>query len=774
MLKHYCIFQLALFSLLFSANLNAQSTTYWGTTFEGGAEEDEGVIYKTDQNGDNYELVHKFTTQTGYEYFYVKPFEASNGKIYGTTKSGGQADQGTIFEYDLVTDEFSTVLEFVDTINGANPYGGLIEAPDGLLYGTTNDGGAADEGLIYSFDLNTHDHTTRYEFSEATGAFSFGTLMLGDNEKFYGMTRYGGLNDDGVIFEFDPTTDIYTVKHNFDSLSTGAGPIGNLMQADNGRLYGMTYGGGSMNQGVLFDFNISTSAVTNLVDMVDTLHGRSNYGTPMQASNGKIYGTVNRGGNFGFGLMYEFDTSTLGYTVLEHFDNSIGFCRAQLIEATDGLLYGTSTYGGTHDNGVIFSFDMSTSTLTERFSFHQQTNGFLCNGTLLQASNGMMYCGNRLGGSIDKGVFFEFDPVTDELELKANFKLAEEGREPIGKLLYASNGMVYGVARKGGTYNSGTIFSIDPETGSLSKVFEFQDSISGKGPEAGLAESELGILYGTTNSGLTNGLGGLFSFNISTRAFINHIEFVDSISVYTKAPLLYGNNEKIYGASKYGGDFNSGSLFEYDPIPGDIKVISRFTGTKGSEPTGYLIQASDDNLYGLTTWGGDYDYGVIYKYDLIADTFIVVHSFNFLAGTGATPRGGLVEHDGKLYGTTKVGTLAGEGIIFEFDIASSTYSMLTEVSPTTIGNNPIGDMLSSSVTGTLFGISRTGGTTNEGSLFEFNIDSNSILKKWDFEGPTGSAPRSTPIEVHLCFETSGLLVVSSCDSYTSPMGDILT
>ena len=61
--------------------------------------------------------------------------------------------------------------------------------------------------------------------------------------KLYGMTGRGGSNDAGVIFSFDPAASTYTKLMDFD-YANGRYPYGSLVQASDGKLYGMTSEGG--------------------------------------------------------------------------------------------------------------------------------------------------------------------------------------------------------------------------------------------------------------------------------------------------------------------------------------------------------------------------------------------------------------------------------------------------------------------------------------------------------------------------------------------------
>jgi len=52
--------------------------------------------------------------------------QADNGKIYGTSSGGGTYGEGTLFEWDPVTNAFKTK-NYFNTTNGSIPSGGLIE-----------------------------------------------------------------------------------------------------------------------------------------------------------------------------------------------------------------------------------------------------------------------------------------------------------------------------------------------------------------------------------------------------------------------------------------------------------------------------------------------------------------------------------------------------------------------------------------------------------------------------------------------------------------------
>src|SRR6056297_841469 len=135
------------------------------------------------------------------------------------------------------------------------------------LWGLTYQGGEYNAGTIFNTYQDGSNHQIVHELFKYTGRNPrYAKLCEADNGRFYGMTRSGGSNDNGVLFEFDPVTGTYTNKFDFDGASKGRNPYGSLMQASNGKLYGMTRNGGSNGYGVLFEFDPATGTYTKKLD----------------------------------------------------------------------------------------------------------------------------------------------------------------------------------------------------------------------------------------------------------------------------------------------------------------------------------------------------------------------------------------------------------------------------------------------------------------------------------------------------------------------------
>ena len=74
---------------------------------------------------------------------------ASDGKIYGVSRGAGW---GYVWRINTDGSGFQRIHQFNGT-NGGDPAGGLVQAPDGFLYGITKGGGNGSNGTIYRIDL---------------------------------------------------------------------------------------------------------------------------------------------------------------------------------------------------------------------------------------------------------------------------------------------------------------------------------------------------------------------------------------------------------------------------------------------------------------------------------------------------------------------------------------------------------------------------------------------------------------------------------------------
>ncbi len=734
-----------------SKNGLAQQTLF-GTTINGG--NGSGIIFgvPTGSTGLSQQL-NIPVDYAGKNAMYNDLIQASNGKFYGMTYAGGTNNLGIIFEYDPATLTYTKTVDF-NSIQVYNPKGGLVEAPNGKLYGMAA-GGVNNYGLLFEYDIPTRTVTKKLDFNgTANGREPYGSLILANNGKLYGMTWYGGANSMGVLFEYDPSTNTYAKKLDFNGSANGSKPQGSLMKASNGKLYGMTYEGGTNNYGVLFEYDAATSIYTKKLDFNGSANGRYPIGNLMQAGNGKLYGLTSDGGTNFVGVLFEYNLTTNVYTKKMDFNSASSGSTpsGSLVEAPNGKLYGMTAIGGTNGLGVLFEYDYTTSTYTKKFDFNGTLKGSKPMGTLVKATNGKLYSLTYQGGTSDCGVLFEYDAAsngyTKRFDMSGHGKMA--GNKPQGSLVEV-NGKLYGTTYIGGTKDFGVLFEYDPIFNIYTKKIDFNGTLNGSTPCNALMKASNGKLYGVTFSGGVNDDGVLFEYDASTGIYTKKVDLEYS----TKGSASYGDmiqasNGKIYGTAQSGGAGGGGVIFEYDITTNTYVKKYEFTqGGSGNNPIGTLVEALPGILYGNTAAGGANNDGILFTYDFLTNTFTKKMDYNSIV-TGASPIASMIlASNGKLYGTTNLSGFNSMGTLFEYDVTTSSYTKKLDFDGQLTGSSPWSGMKEAS-NGLLYGVTISGGLYDMGVLYEYDTSNDTYLKKVDFNDTiNGSSPLCALTELNI-------------------------
>lgn len=387
----------------------------------------------------------------------------------------------------------TTLAEFSGT-NGSYPLG-IIQGFDGNFYGTTLSGGTQGWGTAFRI-TSTGTLTTVHNFCSQViactdGSEPEGRLTQASNGDFYGTTDHGGTGHAGLIFRIS-SGGKFAVLHNFCVVSPctdGESPI-SVMQARNGYLYGTTYG--SRTNG--YDFG--TVFALTLNGMLATLHSFSGpdgsypIGALLQASNGNLYGTTSQGGSTtscsadtlpgGCGTVFEI-TSSGAFTTLHIFDGSDGALpgyEGTLIEGADGSVYGTTSDGGLCDLGCGTIFKISQAgNFTTLYNFCAQMNcddGAAPGESLVLGTDGNFYGTTVAGGnSSGSGTIFKITPqgVLTPLYDFCSQPNCADGSQPQTALIQATDGNFYGTTTSGGgTSGSGSIFRFSMGLGPFVKL----------------------------------------------------------------------------------------------------------------------------------------------------------------------------------------------------------------------------------------------------------------------------------------------------------------
>jgi uncharacterized repeat protein (TIGR03803 family) len=345
---------------------------------------------------------------------------------------------------------------------------------------------------------------------------------------------------------------------------------------------------------------------TNLVNFAGTNGENPFYVSLVQGTDGNFYGTTMLGGAYGRGLIFSV-TSDGSLTTVHSFHHSTGgaYLYAGLVLATDGDFYGITEAGGAYGRGTFFKIN-SAGMLTTLYSFsHHFPQRALQSAGPIQAKDGNFYGISYGGGTYGYGTVFKLTPG-GKLTILHSFTGRADGQHPSGGLVEGMDRNLYGTTQNGGDNGAyGTVFKITP-TGALTTLHSF-DGMDGSGPVGGLVEATDGNFYGTTSQGGTstacyNGCGTIFKITPSGALTTLHsFSWTDGNQPYDS--LVQATDGNLYGTTAGGGTSNGyGTIFSISP-DGTFTTLHIFDQTDGSSPDGGLLQATDGNFYGITTYG---------------------------------------------------------------------------------------------------------------------------------------------------------------------------
>jgi uncharacterized repeat protein (TIGR03803 family) len=619
-------------ALPYGTLIQASNNKLYGLASGGGAYY-SGVLFEYDIDNGTYNTKYEFDDLTG-SVPLGDLFEASNGKLYGLTFAGGTNGSGVLFEYDPVDETYVVKYNFdlsdPELPNtGNSPKGNLIEL-NGKLYGLAQ-GGASGNGVVFEYDLVSEEYTDKLDF-DGNVSLSNGSLVE-HNGLFYGLSTYGGSSNAGTIFSYDPVTNDLQIKHEFE---TDAGfPRGSLIEGSDGKLYGSAAGEQFLSDyagfGILFDYDPDLQVFT-IRHSFHKATGSNQRGSILEADNGKFYGLTPLGGKKDVGVLFEFDPANdnyidkIDFSATPEASNPSG----HLILGSDKKLYGLTHDGGDNELGTLFSIDPVTKAFTKKYDFAFES-GCSPSGSLIE-HDGKLFGVTSIGGSSTGGVIFKFDPVAGTY---THYDLSGtvDGATPLGNLVKVPNGKMYGLGWNGGDDFSGTIFEFDPVAEIITPKHSF-DETDGGFPYGSLVLADNGKLYGMTSEGGSNFVGTLFEFDPLTSNFIKRLNFGGNASAARPIGSLLSYNGKLFGMTLSGGANDVGAIFEFDPLTGSFKIDYDFDYTYGGAPDGSLIQANG-KLYGLTESGGANDYGVLFEYDPVNN--IYVDKYDFDEAHGGSP-----------------------------------------------------------------------------------------------------------------------------------------
>jgi uncharacterized repeat protein (TIGR03803 family) len=291
-----------------------------------------------------------------------------------------------------------------------------------------------------------------------------------------------------------------------------------------------------------------------------------------------------------------------------------------------------------------------------------------------------------------------------------------DGKFPNGTLTqYGAS--FYGMTTSGGNYGDGTIFRMGTDGSNFTVIHNFLSGFGdGYEPDGSLLLAG-SVFFGMAGSGGGGANGGtVFSFNPDGSGYKTiHAFSAGSPAALgpTGTPIVSGG--VVYGMTSAGGTANKGTVFRMNNDGTGYQIIHSFTGGPGdgSLPSNSALVVSNGLIYGMTPGGGN-NFGVIFRMNTDGSGFVILHSFNPLAGDGGAPAGSLTLVGDTLYGTSHRGGSTGLGTVFKIGTDGTNYTNLRSFSGSpSDGAQPVGTFVYDGTR--LYGSTPQGGAYGVGS-----------------------------------------------------------
>jgi uncharacterized repeat protein (TIGR03803 family) len=359
-------------------------------------------------------------TNGGYPYAGLVADAAGN--LFGTTSQGGAYGDGTLFEIAKTSTGYAstptTLVSFDDT-SGAAPRTGLIIDAAGNLFGTTSEGGTNNDGTAFELAKSSTGYASTPIVLVSFTNTNAGGLIADAAGDLFGTTGYGSTTE-GDIFEITKTPGSHagtpTILASLDG-TNGFNPVGSLIADAAGNLFGTSAWGGVSNDGAVFEIAKTAGGYASTATLLASFDG-SNGAIPTAGlvadAAGNLFGTTSQGGAYGDGTVFEIAKTDGGYasspTTLVNFGGADGIDPdAALLVDSVGNLFGTTYLGGANGAGTVFEIAKTSgsyaSTPTTLVSLKSKTGGMPMGGLIVDSA-GNLY-GTAGGGVGGQGTVFE-------------------------------------------------------------------------------------------------------------------------------------------------------------------------------------------------------------------------------------------------------------------------------------------------------------------------------------------------------------------------------
>jgi hypothetical protein len=374
------------------------------------------------------------------------------------------------------------------------------------------------ESILHNFGATSSD-----------GDQVVGGVIVDAAGNLYGTAQQGGVDQNGIVYELSPSVGgwLETILYSFTGKSDGGWPSSSVILDAAGNLYGTGYFGGAQSPncsplgcGVVYELSPSVGGGW-VQTVIHTFHGGVSGNGPFAGltmdAAGNLYGTAAYGG-LGYGLVYELSPSSAGwqYKPIHAFTNGADGNEPEAGVTLDaaGNLYAATLYGGKTETlcpngcGAIIKLTPTAGGIWTGSLVHDfdGADGTSPGGAVALDSAGNVYASTLLGGPDGVGTVIELSPSGSGWQKTRIYDFYTKdgaGYSPDCSLVLDSSGNVFGTTQVGaGT--GGSVFELSPASGgtfTVKVLHAFSSSNDGTKSHSGVVFDSAGNIYGSTADG---------------------------------------------------------------------------------------------------------------------------------------------------------------------------------------------------------------------------------------------------------------------------------
>jgi uncharacterized repeat protein (TIGR03803 family) len=324
-----------------------------------------------------------------------------------------------------------------------------------------------------------------------------------------------------------------------------------------------------------------------------------------------------------------------------------------------------------------------------------------------------------------------------------------DGESPYAGPTLDSGGHLYGTTYVGGLHGAGSVYKLSQHGSSwlLNPLYSFSGEADGAGPGFGaVAIGPNGTLYGTTEG------GGIFGvvYNLGPRpnpcpsilcSWIDNVLHTFGRGGDGSQPVngvVFDAAGNLYGTLNIGGAGDNGAVYEMTKSGqtwNESLLYSFSGGNDGGTPVASVTLDAAGNLYGITSFGGANNVGVVYKLTHSGSSWTETVLYTFQGSEdGQNPVAGVtLDQAGNLYGATFLGGANNGGTLYKLSPSGGGYTF-TLLYSFAGGGGPYNTLTLAN--GDLYGATNRDGTFSDGSVFKLTPNGNgwSFSDLYDFTG----------------------------------------